>query len=137
MAEDLKVLTRRWFEEVWNKGRPEAIDEMFDADGVAYGLSEDGEPLKGRDGFKTFHAAYTNAFPDMRIQVDDVIQEGDKAAVRFSGTATHSGDGIGISATNRPVTFTGMSFTRWRNGKIIEGWNNVDIAGIMNQIGAA
>ena len=136
MAEDLKSLTRRWFEEVWNKGRTEAIDEMFDPEGLAYGLAEDGGPLKGTEGFKAFHAAYTSAFPDMRIQVEDVIQEGDKCAVRFSGSGTHTGEGIGLEATNRPVTFTGMSFTRWKNGKIVEGWNEVDISGIMKQLGA-
>lgn len=136
MSEDLKALTRLWFEEVWNKGRVDAIDEMFDPEGIAHGLGEDSGDLRGSEGFKPFHATFKGAFPDMRIEVEEVIQEGDLTAARFSGTGTHTGESLGTAATNRPVKFTGMSFTRWRNGKIVEGWNNADIAGIMKQIGA-
>jgi hypothetical protein len=47
-----KALVRRRFEEVWNKGRAEAVDEMFAADGIAHGLSDDaGNPLKGQTLF--------------------------------------------------------------------------------------
>lgn len=58
-----KALVRRWFEEVWNKGRAEAIDEMFAADGVAHGLSDGaGNPLKGPADFKPFHETFRGAF---------------------------------------------------------------------------
>jgi predicted ester cyclase len=72
----------------------------------------------------------------MQITVEDIISSGDRTAVRFCGEGTHTGHHLGIKATNRKVTFTGMTFTLWRDGKIAEGWNNVDIAGMMAQIGA-
>ena len=103
---------------------------------LAHGLADDGGPLRGPAAFKEFHAAYTGAFPDMRIFVENVIEEGDWCAVRFSGTATYTGEGIGLAATQRPVTLTGMSLTRWKNGKIVEGWNNGISPGIMKQLGA-
>jgi hypothetical protein len=51
MSTESKDLIRRWFEEVWNKGREDAIDEMFAADGVAHGLTEEGDKtMRGPDG---------------------------------------------------------------------------------------
>jgi steroid delta-isomerase-like uncharacterized protein len=136
MSEDNAARVRRWFEEVWNRGRAEVIDEMFAADGVAHGLAEEGGDLRGPEEFKVFHARFMGAFPDMQITIEDLLSDGDRTAVRLSGTATHRGDHLGVDATHRPIQFTGMTFTRWRNGQIVEGWNNVDIAGIRQQIGA-
>ena len=52
--DDLKTLTRRWFEEVWNKRRADAIDELFDVDGPAHGLADDGGPLRGPRRLRSF-----------------------------------------------------------------------------------
>jgi predicted ester cyclase len=79
---------------------------------------------------------YCKAFPDLHMQMDEILVDGDRAAARFSGGGTHTGEGLGVAPTGRRVTFTGMSFTRWEGGKIREGWNNVDIAGILKQIDA-
>jgi steroid delta-isomerase-like uncharacterized protein len=136
MSEDNAARVRRWFEEVWNRGRAEVIDEMFAADGIAHGLAEDGGDMRGPEAFKLFHARFMGAFPDMHITIEDLLSQGDLTAVRLTGAATHRGDHLGVDATHRPVTFTGMTFTRWKNGQIVEGWNNVDIAGIRKQIGA-
>ncbi|HAF13910.1 MAG TPA: hypothetical protein DHU55_16545 [Blastocatellia bacterium] len=74
-------MLRRWFEEVWNKGRADAIDEMFAADGVAQGLSGDpSAPLRGPAGFKLLHDQFRGAFPDIEVVVEDTIAEGDKVA---------------------------------------------------------
>jgi len=137
MAGDNAALTRRWFEEVWNKGRVEAIDEMFSPEGLAHGLAEGGGAMRGPAAFKAFHAQFRGAFPDMLVTVEDVLSEGDKTAARFSGQATHSGDHLGVPATGKRVTFTGMTFIRWKDGQIAEGWNNVDLAGLFKQIGLA
>jgi steroid delta-isomerase-like uncharacterized protein len=132
MSPDNKALARRWFEEVWNKGRVEAIDEMFASDGRAYGLGD--QPL-GPSDFKTFHAAYRKAFPDMRIHIDHVIAEGDLVAMRWTVAATHRGELMGLVATGKPSRFEGMSFLRIRDGKIIEGWNVFDQLSMFKQLG--
>jgi steroid delta-isomerase-like uncharacterized protein len=133
---DYEALTRRWFEEVWNKGRAEAIDEMFAPDGVAPGLGNDARDLIGPAEFKEFFTKFTAAFSDYDITVAETIRDGDRVAVRLSCAATHSGDQLGVPATGRRVRFTAMTFTRWRDGKIVEGWNNVDMMAILEQIGA-
>jgi steroid delta-isomerase-like uncharacterized protein len=131
-----KALVRRWFEEVWNKGRAEAIDEMFAADGIAHGLSDDAEnPLRGPADFKPFHETFRGAFPDIEVIVEDMIAEGDKVAARCSVRGKHTGDHLGVAASNAPVDFTGVSIVRIKDGKIVEAWNNFDFMRMNQQIG--
>jgi len=137
MAHDNKALTRRWFEEVWNKGREAGIDEMLSADVVAHGLSETGEVGRGPESFRQFWRQFRAGIPDVRITVDQVISEGDTTAARFTARGTHTGDGLGIKATGRPIEVTGMCMMRWRVGQIAEGWNEFDAAGLMRQITGA
>ena len=129
-----KSLSRRWFEEVWNQGRTRAIDELLAPDCVAHGLGEEGQPLRGPEHFRRFYDQFRSAFPDVRVQVEDVIAEGDKTAVRFSFRATHSGHGLGVPPTGRPVNVTGMVAMRWANGQIAEAWNEFDAAALLRQI---
>jgi steroid delta-isomerase-like uncharacterized protein len=136
MAAECERLIRRWFEEVWNKGRAEAIDEMIAPDCVAHGLGGPEGDLHGPEGFKTFHSRFMGAFPDIRITVDEVITDGDRCACRFTGRMTHQGDHLGVPATGRSVVLEGMAITYWRNGQIVEAWNTVDMLGMLQQIGA-
>ena len=137
MSEENKALVRRWFEEVWNKGRAEAINEMFAEDGVAHGLSDaGGESLRGPEGFRPFFRSFRDAFPDIEVVVEDVIAEGDKLAARCSVRAKHQGDTLGFRATGRPIEITGMTFARVRGGKIVEAWNNFDFMTLFQQLGA-
>ena len=132
MSAENKAMVRRWFEEVWNKGREGAVDELLHARAVVHGLGPD---LQGPDGFKGFHRAYRNAFPDVRIQIEAIVSEGDTVAVRWAGTGTHQGDGLGFPATGRQVQFRGMTFARVENGKLVEGWNTFDQLGMLQQLG--
>ena len=137
MSEDNKAIMRRWFEEVWNKGREEAIDEMFAEEGVANGLvDEAGRPLRGPAGFKPFFRKFREAFPEMEVVVEDAVAEGDRVAARCVVRARHRGDALGFAATNNPVEFTGMTMARVAGGKIVEAWNNFDFMTMFQQLGA-
>ena len=136
MSEENKELVRRWFEEVWNKGRVEAIEEMFDANGIAHGLSDDPEnPIKGPRDFRPFHTVFRDAFPNMMIVIEDMVAEGDKVAARCSVRAKHQGEFLGRSATESPVDFTGITIVRIDKGKIVEAWNNFDFMTLHRQVG--
>ena len=131
-----KALIRRWFAEVWNKGRADAISEMFAEHGIAHGLSDDVDnPLRGPSGFLPFHAQFRSAFPNIEVVVEDQVAEGDLVATRCSVRGKHTGDGLGIAATQSPVDFTGMTITRIADGKIIEAWNNFDFMKMYRQLG--
>ena len=132
-----KALIRRWFEEVWNKGRADAIPEMMAKDGIAHGLSEDAaNPLRGPSGFLPFHAQFREAFPNIEVVVEDQIAEGDMVATRCSVRGKHTGDSLGFAATQAPVEFTGVTITRIKDGKIVEAWNNFDFMKMYRQLGA-
>ena len=136
MAGKNDTLLHRWFEEVWNKRRPEAIDEMLDCEGIAHGLvDESGKELCGPEGFKPFFANFISAFPDLHVTVEETVVEGDRVAARCTVTGTHTGEGIGLAATHRPVTFSGMCMVRLKDGKIVEAWNNFDFMSMFQQIG--
>jgi steroid delta-isomerase-like uncharacterized protein len=137
-AADLKALVRRWFEEVWNKGREDAIDEMFAEDGIAHGLADEAgaEPLRGAAGFKPFYRNFRSAFPDIEVVVEDTIAEGDRVAARCTVRATHAGDTLGFAATQRPVEIGGITIARISDGKIVEAWNHFDFMKLFQQIGA-
>jgi steroid delta-isomerase-like uncharacterized protein len=133
MSAENKPVIRRWFDEVWNQGRVEAIDELLAADGVVHGLGDGG--MTGPAAFKVFHAGYKDALPDVAITLEALVAEGDMVAFRWSATGTHRGGGLGIPATDRAVRFSGMGFGRVRNGQLVEGWNNFDQLGLLQQLG--
>ena len=136
MSEANKALVQRWFDEVWNKGRAEAIEEMFDEYGIAHGLSDDpANPIRGPRDFRPFHTLFREAFPKMMIVVEDMVAEGDKVAARCSVRAKHEGEFLGRSATDSPVEFTGIAIVRIDNGKIVEAWNNFDFMTLHKQVG--
>src|SRR4051812_24810208 len=113
MSDENKALVHRWFEEVWNKGREEAIDELFAEDGIAHGLADDeGATMRGPAGFKPFFRNFRGAFPDIQVIVEDCISEGDKVAARCRVRASHAGEGLGVAASGNPVEITGVTIVR-------------------------
>jgi steroid delta-isomerase-like uncharacterized protein len=136
MLEENKALLRRWFEEIWNNGRSELIDELFDENGIAHGLSDDpSQPIKGPSGYRPFYTAFRQAFPNMVVAIEDMVAEGDKVAARCSVRGKHEGEFMGRAATQAPVEFTGITIVRIDNGKIVEAWNNFDFMTMYKQVG--
>ena len=137
ISDENKTLMRRWFEEVWNRGRAEAIDELFAEDGVAHGLEGTaGGELRGPADFRAFHQRFRESFPDIEVVVEDLIAEGDKVAALCTVRGRHRGDTLGFAATEQAVEFTGMTLVRVRDGQIIEAWNNFDFMSMFQQLGA-
>jgi steroid delta-isomerase-like uncharacterized protein len=132
MSDANKALGRRWFEEVWNQGRAATIDELLSPNVVVHGLGPD---QHGPEEFKLFHRQYRASFPDINIRVDQVVAEGDMVAIRWSGSGTHRGSDLGIPATGKRVTFSGMLFARVDGGQMVEGWNIFDQFGMLHQLG--
>lgn len=137
MSEVNKALLNRWYQEVWNEGCTEAIDEILSAECPAHGLTDEaGNTLFGPAAFKAFHQKFRTALPDIQVTVEDLIAEGDKVVARCTVRATHQGDSLGIKATGKPIEITGVSISRIEQGKIVEGWNNFDFMRLFQQVGA-
>ena len=136
MSEANKAIIRRWFDEVWNEGRSEVIEELFDEYGIAHGLSDDpANPIKGPQDFRPFYELFRQAFPNMHIVIEDTVAEGDRVAARCSVRGKHEGDFMGKAATQSPIEFTGITIVRIENGKIVEAWNNFDFLKLYQQCG--
>jgi len=132
-----KALMRRWFEEVWNQGRPEAVREMMSEECINHGLSGDpAEPLRGASGFMPFHTQFRDAFPNIEVVVEDTIAEGDKVVARCSVRGKHEGDSLGMKATGSTVDFDGIGIARVKDGMFVESWNSFDFARMYKQLEA-
>jgi steroid delta-isomerase-like uncharacterized protein len=136
MVEANKAVIQRWYEEVWNQGRSEAIAEMLAEDCIVNGLADEkGETIQGFEGFKRFHEIFRSAFPDLTIRVEHLIAEGDYVVAHCVASGCHSGEGLGVAASKKPFEITGVSISRMKDGKIAEAWNNFDFLTLYKQIG--
>jgi steroid delta-isomerase-like uncharacterized protein len=130
---DNKRTIRRYYEEVFNQGRLEVLDEIVVPNHVEH------NPLPGQtqgvEGLKQRVAMLRAAF-NPQFTLEDVLAEGDKVVVRWSNRGTHLADFFGVPATGRTVVVSGIDIHQLRDGKMSEHWDVVDIFGVMMQIGA-
>ncbi|MDH3227594.1 MAG: ester cyclase [Thermoleophilia bacterium] len=129
-------LVESYAEEVWNQGKHELIDELF-ANGHQYH-----DPLlpdlpSGPEGVHQRVITYMSAFPDAKVTLDDLFASGDKVLLRWTWGGTNTGEVMGISATGKPATTTGMHLCKCSGGKIRETWVQYDALGLLQQIGLA
>ena len=129
------ALMRRWFQEVWNEGREQTIDEMFPRDSVMWGVSRPDASSRGPEEFRAFFQAMRKTFSDIRIELEDVVAQEDLAYTRFSVTAKHDGEGFGMAPTGKTIKLVGMCALRAANGVIVEGWNVWDQVGLARELG--
>ena len=134
MSEQNKAIARRVFEEVWNKGNLDALDEVYVADVVGHNAPP-GQP-PGIKGTRQFIGMYLQAFPDTRMVVEDQVAEGDKVVTRWTATGTHRGELMGMPPTGKSVRVTGITINRLEGGKIVEEWGTFDQLGMLQQLGA-
>jgi steroid delta-isomerase-like uncharacterized protein len=131
---DPKKIVRLLFEEPW-KGNMDVVDEYIAPRFVGHDPAEP-EPIRGPQGFKEQIEKYLAAFPDARFTIDDQFAEGDRVATRWTARGTHQGELAGISPTGKEVTVTGLTFSRFEGGKIVEDWLIWDTLGMLVQLGA-
>jgi steroid delta-isomerase-like uncharacterized protein len=134
-ADENIQLMRRWFQEVWNEGRTDTIRELLAPNAVAIGQRGADAKIHGPEEFEAFVREIRGAFPDIRVTVEDVFGAGDKVVLRWSGVMTHTGDAPGLPASGRTVRSRGITIARIVDGKIVEGWDNWDQLGMLQQIG--
>ena len=134
MSEANKLVARQWFDEVWNQKSAAAIDRMFHPTGKAYGFGGPDGVLEGPEAFKQAYRDFLSAFPDVHVEIDELLAEVDRVAIRWTATMTHSGDGLGFPATGRQGVLHGSSFVRIKDGQITEGWNQMDMQALVSSL---
>ena len=133
-AQENKAVVRRMLDELFNKGNLDLTEELLAPDFVEHDPSMP-EDLHGLEAFKPYVGGYRSAFPDIHIEVEDQVAEGDRVATRWTGTGTHEGELMGNPPTGNRVEVAGMVISRISGGKIAESWSNYDVMGMMQQLG--
>ena len=132
-TDDNRAVTQLFFEEVWNKGDLDAVDDLMTRDFVDH-AAPPGVP-SGPEGAKQVFSMYRTAFPDFRLSVEDLVAEDDKVVARWVTHGTHQGELMGIPPTGKPVTVTGIDVFQFAGGKMAEHWAEFDMLGLMQQLG--
>lgn len=131
--EENKAKTRRFMDEVFNKGNMAVINELLAPNLVEHNPFPGYPP--GLEGFKQGVAAFRKGFPDLHITVDDLIAEGDKVVIRSTMSGTHKGDFMGTPATGKQVKVAGIDIVRIVGGKAVEHWGITQDLEMMQQLG--
>jgi predicted ester cyclase len=129
-----KNVARQWFDQVWNQKSEAAIDRLFHPQGKCYGFPEPESVLVGPEGFKTLHLNFSGAFPDLQMDVENLVAEGDHVAVRWEVSMTHTGNHLAFPASGRPVVLGGSSFIITNGKQILEGWNHMDLGSMFHKL---
>ena len=124
MTETNSQLARRWFEEVWNQKKPETVTELLHPEVVG---QMEGRVVRSPEEFLEARRELLAALPDLRVEVQAVISEGDEVAVRWAAKATGPAG---------PVSFRGVSWVVFENGRIVRGWDSWNQALLMQQLAA-
>jgi steroid delta-isomerase-like uncharacterized protein len=127
--------SRRIIEEIFGAGNYELAHELIGADAVGHDPALPA-PVAGPDGVAGAARGYRDAFPDLKLTVNQLIADGDHVATRWTAKGTHKGDLFGIAPTGKEATVTGITIDRWADGKVAESWTNWDTLGLLQQLGA-
>ncbi|MGO9125615.1 MAG: ester cyclase [Terriglobales bacterium] len=107
---------------------------MYSNSVIHHGFSSRIRP--GVPGLREHYTNLLKAFPDMRIEIEDIIAQGEKVVHRFTFTGTHRGDFLGFAATGRLVTAPGIHINLFADGKCVEVWSVLDTFRFLTEIGA-
>ena len=131
-AEQNKTNVRRGFEEGMNQRNLAVFDELLAPNYVNHNLPA---PVTGPEGMKIVVGMFVAGFPDFQVVVEDVVGEGDKVSTRGYFTGTHTGEFQGIPATGKTIKAGYIDLWRAENGKFVENWAQLDMLGLMQQLG--
>ncbi|HVL52235.1 MAG TPA: ester cyclase [Actinomycetota bacterium] len=120
-----KATVRRYLDEVWNKGN---IDQssVFLAPGYLRHIGP-GVPPLDIEGQRVRLQAFRTAFPDVGLDIEEMIGEGDLVAFRFTMSGTHRGPFQDIAPTGRRVVVPGLDLVRLSDGLLTEHWGGADL----------
>jgi steroid delta-isomerase-like uncharacterized protein len=135
--QELNKLIARRFLKIWNAGGEALVDDLAAPD-IVFSHSRLQEPMRGASLLKQVLAQTHDSFPDMRIEADEVLAEGDKVMVRWTYRATHRNNVLfGVAPSGKRVEVSGVSVYRIVNRQVVEEIGLSDTMSLILQLGAA
>jgi len=129
-----KELFGRLYHSIWNERRFEFIEKVI-APTHALGDPTVSGGGVGPKAYRRQVERFLTGLPDLKFHIDDTVSEGDKFVVSWTITGTHQGDFLGVPATNRRVSFSGITINQVAEGKVIESTVIWDGLGLLEQFG--
>lgn len=131
-TEENKEIVRRFFEEGPSKGNLKIADELLSPD---FSIHVPLPASPGIEGINEVITACRAAFEHLNVTIEDMVAEGNNVAARFTARGIHKGNFMGLPATGKPITMTGIEIFRIKDGKIAELWGEANLLGLMQQLG--
>lgn len=134
MLDDNKAIARKVYEDCWNRGKVNEVDELYSTacryhDPVFPSLGP------GTESMRRHIQNCRTAFPDLTFSIEDMIAEKEEVVVHWTGHGTQRGQFLGVPATNRKASVSGTSIFRFKNGKIVEQWSDWNLLTLLEQLG--
>ena len=132
---DPKAIATR-FLQAWSAGGEAVIDELADPELEVY-YSHFPDVIEGPDAFKEMLQRMFVSFPDIRIEADEVLAEGDRVMVRWTYTATHqAGEIFGVAPSGKAIRVSGITIYGIEDGRVQSEEGVADSLSMMLQLGA-
>jgi len=133
--EEAKDVIRRWNNEGWSGGKYDLAYEIISPNMTVHGAGGQAVGM-GPDGLIDLIKTWRTAFPDGSMAIDDLIVEGDTVAIRNTWHGTHDAEFYGVPPSGKTVAVTSVGIDRVVGGLVTEGWGELDMVGMMQQMGA-
>jgi steroid delta-isomerase-like uncharacterized protein len=130
--DDPKGIVSKYIEEVWNNVNLAVLNDLT---GPTYTYHLGGQPPRDVAAMQRFLQTVHMAFPDWRVQIQDIVAEGKTVAARWTGRVTHEGVFHGIPPTGKQVSVCGINVYLIKDGKISQEWEQMDSLGMLQQLG--
>jgi steroid delta-isomerase-like uncharacterized protein len=130
---DRKATANRFYTEVMSNGDLDVIDELLADDFVEHEAVPGG--ATGKDAVRQFTQEMRTAFPDLKVDVEAMVADGDEVWVHAVATGTNTGDFMDIPATGKTVTMGMIDRIKFKGDKAVEHWGVSDTFGMMTQLG--
>jgi len=134
MSKEKNKEIQQKFGEAINTGNLENLKDLVADDVKDHDPAPNQGP--GPQGYIDFFTMMRNAFPDMKVEVEQLVADDDNVAFAYTLTGTHKGDFMGVAGTGKSIKARGMQISRFENGKMVERWGSSDELGILKQVGA-
>lgn len=133
-TQENESIVTRFADNVWNDGNLDTLEELAATDISAH-FSGVGE-IEGREAYGDAVQLYRSAFPDFTVEIDEMLSVDDTVVIRYTVYGTHEGELMGVSPTGTDVEIGGITIVRLEDGMVVEEWNQGDMLGMLQQIGA-
>lgn len=135
MSDELKAKVRKIYEEVYNKGNLDVVDEIFDAKYVRNHPPM--QKLEGLEAYKAFISETLAAYTNFEMVVEDILADGNTTVAKLKLTGKNTGriPSLKTPPTGREISMPSCVISTWENGKIVEEIAYNDYLGLTYQFG--